>query len=294
MISVQEAFEIFRQRLELSETEQKDAERRHKSVRECIRGGFDIENDFLTGSYRRHTKTKSLKDVDIFFCIGPKEKHWRDKHPEEILKAFERRLGGEYGSDCVELGRRCVTVEFEKRNPTADKEGTVISNDAVPAYARSDHYEIPDRILGRWIKTNPDIHKEESTAKNKELGGKWVPLVKMLKRWNRSAGKPIAPSFLIEVMAQQLIDPPFTNYPSEVRRFFAASLDGIMRDWPDPAGFGPPVSDQMTPQKRQAAVEALRQAEVKAARAVRLEQQGKNGEALSLWREIMGKYFPTS
>ena len=126
------------------------------------------------------------------------------------------------------------------------------------------------------------------------LSGKWVPLVKMLKRWNRSAGRPIAPSFLIEVMAHQLIDPPFTDYPSEVRQFFAASLDGIMRDWPDPAGFGPPVSDQMTPQKRHVAVDALRQAEVKAARAVRLEQQGKNGEALALWREILGKYFPTS
>lgn len=46
--------------------------------------------------------------------------------------------------------------------------------------------------------------------------------------------------------------------------------------------------------KRFTAVEVLRQAEVKAARAVRLEAQGKNGEALILWREIMGKYFPTS
>jgi hypothetical protein len=33
---------------------------------------------------------------------------------------------------------------------------------------------------------------------------------------------------------------------------------------------------------------------VKAARAVHREQQGKNGEALVLWREVMGKYFPTS
>ena len=40
-------------------------------------------------------------------------------------------------------------------------------------------------------------------------------------------------------------------------------------------------------------VAALRAAEVKAARAVRLEHQGKNGEALALWREVMGKYFPT-
>ena len=51
--------------------------------------GFNIQNDFLTGSYRRHTKTKPLKDVDIFFCLGAKEKQWRDKHPEEMLKAFE-------------------------------------------------------------------------------------------------------------------------------------------------------------------------------------------------------------
>ena len=95
-------------------------------------------------------------------------------------------------------------------------------------------------------------------------------------------------------MALELVDPPFTNYPSEIRRFFAAALDGIMQNWPDPAGLGPPVSDQMTPQKRQAAIELLRAAEVRASRAVRLEQQGKNGEALAVWREVMGKYFPTS
>ena len=50
----------------------------------------------------------------------------------------------------------------------------------------------------------------------------------------------------------------------------------------------------MTADKRNKGAEALRVAEVKAARAVRLEQQGKTGEALALWREIMGKYFPTS
>lgn len=294
MISVDEAFDKFRQRLELSETEQQDAIRRHNDVRACIRESFDIDRDFLTGSYARHTKTKPLKDVDIFFCLGEKDRHWRNKHPNDVLAAFEACLAKKYGHDSVERGRRCVTVEFDKQNPTADKEGKVLSNDAVPAYELDDCYEIPDRDLGKWIKTDPDTHKEKSTAKNKDCGGKWVPLVKMLKRWNRSADKPISPSFLIEVMALDLVDPPFTKYPSEVRRFFAAAQDGIMRDWPDPAGYGPPVSDQMTPDKRRKAAEALRAAEVKAARAVHLEQQGKTGEALALWREIMGKYFPVS
>ena len=294
MITVDEAFEKFRQRLELSETERQDAVRRHNEVRACIGEGFDIDRDFLTGSYARHTKTKPLKDVDIFFCLGENDRHWRSNPPSDVLDAFEESLVKKYGADSVEGGRRCVTVEFDKRNPTADDEGKVLCNDAVPPYELDDGYEIPDRDLGKWIKTDPDTHKEKSTAKNKECGGKWVPLVKMLKRWNRSAEKPISPSFLIEVMALDLVDPPFTKYPSEVRRFFAAAQNGIMRDWPDPAGYGPPVSDQMNTDNCRIAVDALRAAEVKAARAVHLEQQGKTGEALALWREIMGKYFPVS
>jgi hypothetical protein len=294
MVTVEEAFDTFRQRLELSPSESKDASRRHNDVRDGIRETFDIDRDFLTGSYARHTKTKPLKDVDIFFCLGGDDRHWRDKAPADVLDEFRKCLAKKYGEDSVERGRRCVTVEFEKQNPTVDEEGKVLSIDAVPAYELGNRYEIPDRDLGKWIKTDPEIHKEKSTAKNKECGGNWVPLVKMLKRWNRSAAKPISPSFLIEVMALDLVDPPFTTYPGEVRRFFAAAQVGIMRDWPDPAGYGPPVSDQMTSEKRRSAAEALRGAEVKAARAVQLERRGNTGEALALWREIMGKYFPVS
>ena len=294
MITVAEAFEKFRKRLELSETERKDAVRRHQDVRGRIRVDFDVSRDFLTGSYARHTKTKPLKDVDIFFCLGEEEKYRRDKAPEDVLGAFEKCLGAAYGADDVEQGRRCVTVEFEKRNPTVNEEGKVLSIDAVPAFEVDGCYEIPDRILGKWIKTNPEVHKEAATAKNVELDGKWVPLVKMLKRWNRSAHSPIKPSFLIEVMALELMDAPFTTYPSEIRRFFASSLEGVLEEWPDPAALGSPISDQMTEGKRKDAVAALRRAEVDAARAVRREQQGKGGEALALWREVMGDYFPLS
>ena len=294
MIAVSEAFEKFRRRLELSATERQDAIRRHNNVRECVRACFDVDRDFLTGSYARHTKTKPLKDVDIFFCLGDDDSHWRAKPPTDVLDAFQACLAKKYGTHNVEPGRRCVTVIFDKRSPTSDQEGKVPSNDAVPAYDTGEYYEIPDRDIGRWIKTDPGTHKEQATAKNKTLAGNWVPLVKMLKRWNRSADSPIKPSFLIEVMALDLTDPPFTSYPAELRRFFAAALDGVTRSWPDPAGLGSPVSDQMTRQRQEAAVARLRRAEISAARAVRLEHQGKNGEALALWREVMGSYFPLS
>jgi hypothetical protein len=293
MITTEEAFEKYRQRLELSEKERQDTIKRHNEVRDVIRTDFVVDRDILTGSYKRHTKTKPLKDVDVFFILGKKERdEYRTKPPADLINAFVKTLRAKYGTAAVEPGRRCATVEFEKN--TKDEEGKVLSIDAVPAFDPGDCYEIPDRVRGDWVKTDPEIHMEQATAKNKELGGRWIPLVKMVKRWNRSTDKPIKPAFLIEVMMQGLVDAPFTTYPSEVRRFFAAALDGIEQEWPDPAGYGPPVSEQMTPQQITLAKEKLRQAEMKAALAVRLEKQGKQTEAIALWREIMGRYFPTS
>lgn len=294
MMTVTEAFDAFRQRLELTQTEREDAQRRHTEVRNCIRGGFGIARDFLTGSYARNTKTKPLKDIDIFFVLGKSEQHWRGKPPNAILAAFEKELLKAYPREDVEKGRRCVTVEFDKVYTTQDQDGKVLSIDAVPAFDVGGHYEIPDGVLGKWIESDPEVHKEEATAKNKQLSGKWVPFVKMCKRWNRNAGKLVKPMFLIEVMAHGLVDPPFNNYPDEVVRFFSAAQAGIDEDWPDPAGLGPLVSDQMDAKARSEAKQAFRDAERLAVQAVRAEQQGRIGEALRLWRQIFGSYFPAN
>src|SRR5260370_17376644 len=135
MLTTLQAFDKFRQTLELSETEQKDASRRHTDVRECIRGGFDVKTDFLSGSYKRHTKTKPLKDVDVLFVLGEKEKWRRDRPPLDILQAFERCLKKKDSEqDQVEIGRRSVTGEFDKGYYPEDHDGKVLSVDVVPAF----------------------------------------------------------------------------------------------------------------------------------------------------------------
>jgi len=296
-LTTKDAFQKFKSRLELSKTEQDDASRRQQDVRAVIDKDFDIEKSFLTGSYGRNTKTKPLKDVDIFFVLGEGE-NWRKREaPSEMLEAFKKTLIAKYGANKVDVdhpNRRCVTVEFDSAIPTAAEDGQVLSIDAVPAFDTGGAYEIPDRILGRWIKTDPTVHKQKATEKNADLGGNWVPLVKMLKAWNRAHGKPIKPSFLIEVMALDLITAPFGSFPSEVRRFFSAAFDAVEDNWPDPAGYGPPVSDQMNGIQLQTAKQALRDAEKLSARASKLEQQGKQGEALCAWRDLLGDYFPLS
>jgi len=106
MISTHEAFKKFRSRLELNQREQEDASRRQKRIRAVMDKAFAIEDDFLTGSYRRWTKTKPLKDVDIFCVLGRKERHYRDKAPAVLLADVEAALIDEYWKESDQKRRK--------------------------------------------------------------------------------------------------------------------------------------------------------------------------------------------
>lgn len=297
MISVPDAFKKFRSRLELSDKEQEDASRRHNEIRDYLKTKFDIARDFLTGSYKRWTKTKPLKDVDIFCVLGAKELHRRDKPPADLLTAFEVALVEKYGRSKVSRQRRSITVDFGvKTDENEDTGGKVMSFDIVPAFDKEKHYEIPDTGNPKgWTETDPEIHHDKAVAAQKAYDGEWKGIVRMAKKWNVQEGKPVKPSFLIEVMALDLLVPPFGgNFRYEMKGLFAAMADRINDTWPEPAGLGPPVNDMMDAAARDNAKVALCAAEAAAAVAIQLERQGKNGEALKAWRALFGPMFPLS
>jgi hypothetical protein len=288
-----EAFKKFKSRLELREGEQKKASKLHYEVRDHIAENFCVIRDFLTGSYKRHTKTRPLKDVDIFFVLDrEKEKKYLNK-PIDLLEEFTKVLGTKYGKDKVKTGRRSSGVELSYDPNDEDK---ILSIDVVPAFESGNHYQIADNILKKWIQTDPEIHAEEATAANQAFDLEWKPLVKMIKKWNETQGKPIKPSFLIEVMAMQILYPPFSGgYVYELKSFFATAADRISETWKDPAGLGEPVSDQMDSTKIVQARQKLAEAGKFVDQAIQLEKNGNQGGALRIWRDnIFGEMFPLS
>lgn len=294
MLTVTEAFRKFRTRLELTGAEQDDASRRQREIREVINGAFKLADDFLTGSYKRWTKTKPLKDVDIFcvFHDDERPKYRNDKQPSVMLGDTEKVLAKEYGQENVKRQRRSVSVQF----PVRSDEDRVMSFDVVPAFTKGDHYEIPDTATTKgWTETNPKIHAEKATAANEAFSGEWKGMVRMIKRWNQQNEKPVKPSFLLEVMALDILRPPFGgDYPYEFMAFFATAAERIDETWADPAGLGPPVSDSMDVGARAAAKRSLTAAHHAIREAVELSRAGRNGDALRKYRDIFGDLFPLS
>lgn len=296
MLTTEEAFAKFRSRLELNQKEQDNASKRQKEIRGHMDESFHVEHDFLTGSYARHTKTKPLKDVDIFCVLGEDERHYRSKPPSKLLQAVEEALADKYGSDKVTKQRRSVCVDFGVSLDEDRTDYRVVSFDVVPAFAEGDDYEIPDTgTASGWTKTNPRVHADKAVEAQKAYSSEWKGLVRMMKYWNNHHDKPVKPSFLIEVMALEVLHPPFGGQRDrELQFFFGTLAERIHETWEDPAGLGPPVSDAMDPRRCDAAARALREAERAAATAIHLARSGRHGDSLKAWRDLFGPLFPLS
>jgi hypothetical protein len=300
MLTTDEAFRKFKSRLELNDKEQANASARQKEVREYLDTKFAIDNSFLTGSYKRHTKTKPLKDIDIFFVLKDSERHYRSKAPSVVIEDFHKKLVDKYGKDAVRKQSRSVNVDFGVVVDADDNtDYRVLSVDVVPAFAAGDDYEIPDTDTGKWIKTNPKIHADKATTAHQAFSNEWKGLVRMVKYWNNNpkhgADKPVKPSFLIEVMALECLHGGWQGrFDYELQALFATLADRIFDTWADPAGLGPPISDGMDAARKQRARDLLLAASREAGVAINLARQGRNGDALKAWRTLFGPKFPLS
>ena len=280
---IDDAFNNLKSELEITPTESKLAHTRHKLVREHIEKSWQLSDHFLTGSYDRHTKTKKLKDVDIFAVIDP---------------------DGPQGSLANGTGRATVASlrdVLSTRWSDLDSDDNVVrinygdedvaSYEVAPVFRRKGRgYRMPNG--SGWMDTDPPKHAALVTAKNKECNEKFVPCIKMVKGINREAGEPIEPSFLLEVMGMDLILPPFGRYPDEVRFFLASVADRITDDWSDPAGLGPSVNAAISGEQRLELAGIVQGWLAVAEEALLLEADGKERASVEKWRELFGWRMP--
>jgi hypothetical protein len=216
--------------LNISDTQGMVVALRQASVRLAVEKELTVLDTFLTGSYKRSTLIAPLSeaDVDIVVVLDPT---YFASGASNVLQRVKAALGRVYPQSVMSRNGQAVTIKFSD-----------LTVDVVPAFHRQGGgFLICNSGPNTWISTDPKRHIEIASAHNTAHNGKLVPVVKILKGWNREIDRHFR-SFHLEVIAWDV----FSNVridddASAVRYFFEHAQARIRPPLPDPAGYSADV-----------------------------------------------------
>jgi hypothetical protein len=219
-------------------------------------------------------------DIDVFVVVHPQ--YFAQNGQSELLDRVKRVITKTYPDSKISRAGQAVTVRFSDFHV-----------DVVPGFHRQGGgYLIPDAPGRRWIATDPKRHVELWSARNSEKGGRFIPLVKMLKGWNKDNGESLR-SFHLECIAYDVMAPYTIDYPASVRYVLDQARNRVQNGVLDPAGYGGNVGAYLDTQaKKDAVITRLRTAFDLADEAERFAHAGYISIAYAKWRSIFGDYFP--
>ncbi|HEX2841382.1 CBASS oligonucleotide cyclase [Hyphomicrobium sp.] len=280
--TIAQGFKKLSENLEITDLQETTVSSRQKNVRAAVDNGLTVLEDFLTGSYKRSTMIAPLKeaDVDIFAVLDPK--HYKQNDPASVLEATKTALKKTYKTPKISPNGQAVTITFDD-----------FIVDVVPGFYRTGGgYLIADTERSRWIATDPKMHLDIWTTKNKAHGGDLIPMIKIIKGWNKS--RKLLRSFHLEVLALAVFEGiTISDFQSGARYFFDKARAIVPVKLADPAGYSDDVATYISTQKQiDDIVNRLKWAYDTALEAENLASSGKISAAFERWQKIFPGYFP--
>jgi hypothetical protein len=278
------AFQTLKGNLEITGLQQGTVSARQQAVRDAVARSLTVKESFITGSYRRHTMIAPLAqaDVDIFVVLDVS--YYSAGGHAALLDRVRQALLKTYPSTPrISRNGQAVTVTF-----------TDFRVDVVPAfYRKGGGFLIPSTTEKRWIATNPKVHEAFVTRANATHNGDLVPLIKMMKAWNRAAGNALT-SFYVELLVEKVVRGiKISDYSSGCRYVLDKGREAVRYMIADPAALGSDQVAGLTPGTT--LNQAIARFETGHRRAVAAEQlvgRLRVREAVDEWRKVFGTYFP--
>lgn len=288
--TITESFNKFKQNLEITSLQKEVVSTRHTNVRDVLKKELSVLEDFLTGSYSRSTMVAPLKeaDIDIFVVLDSKYFHnynnGQNGGQAGLLDLIKRTLKKTYTlTPDISRNGQAVTIRFND-----------FIVDVVPSFKRSGGgYLIPNSINKEWISTDPKAHVDIVSSQNKIHNGNLVPVIKMIKCWNKNNNKYFR-SFHLEVLALQVFTGvTISDFSSGTRFFFDKARVLISQKNLDPSGYGGDVGNYLNTQEK--IKDALDKFQLAYDRSIKAEDYARRGlvkDSIDMWIKIFGDYFP--
>ncbi len=286
--TVNQAFNDFLKEIEPNDSEKEKIIKRHQYIRESLRGIIKNDNrkpDFLTGSYARHTQIRPINDIDIMVTFD-RDEYWvkYGNKPQLFLSYLKRKLREVYPNSDIRTQTHSIGLDFNEA-PNVD---------VVPAFIinyEEQIYQIPDRKFTRFIRTSPPRHQELISNFNARLNQKFIPVIKILKKW-RQTNKINLKSFHLEVFCMDIFNAPFGNFQDGVKIFFNNAATKIMEKCIDPIGISGELDDYLSVEEKIKLSKLFSEMANFVNKAIELESRGLHQDSIDQWHQILGSPFP--
>jgi Second Messenger Oligonucleotide or Dinucleotide Synthetase domain len=289
--TVRQAFDQYVSNLKLRDRQETLVSQRRANVVRALAQNLSLhtEKSKLIGSWDRHTLTRYLSegDVDVMVILHyGANKHWDTSGGTiNALNSFKAILDSSYPYTQKRRHRNCITMQFSE-----------FRLDVVPAFKNDGgYYKIPDSIRQQWVKTDPFSFAQKISEVNATMDRNFVPLIKMVKGWNREVGWPIQ-SFHLECLMYSRYRTYTKSYTySSMLKFFFEDLS----DYLHARCYDPVQGDQVDTyldeggtRTRRDAIRKARTAAAKAAEAFKDEDKYHPSIAINEWKALLGEFFP--
>jgi len=292
MLTRKQGFEELRSRLELTGLQEKTVATRQSNVRDAVARQLTVVDEFLTGSYRRHTMIGPLNgaDVDIVVVL---DRNYKDRGARAVLELVKQALLDEYKKGTkISRNGQAVTITF-----------TDFVVDVVPAFVRpwwnwDEGWEICDSGSNSWITTNPKKHVAISATANRAHSGHLVPRIKQLKAWNLTVGEPLR-SFHLEALAWSIFGTSWwwkngqSSDWASAGYFFDKARTELKSQLHDPAGTGSDVAAYLHGTALDSAVSKVTSAFERCVRADKCAKDEDFAGMHKAYRQVFGDYYPS-
>ncbi|MDH5711938.1 MAG: hypothetical protein OEZ15_09780 [Gammaproteobacteria bacterium] len=244
---------------------------------------FDALTTTMPGAYARNTLIQPLEDniIDLFVQLPP-ELGQRSR-PLGLMSRLEDLLVQRYPEAAITEDGKAVLVCYPD-----------VSFRVVPCFYRENKgYVIADIKKSKWIKTNPSNFYYALDDANFRHSGLLLPVIRIIKHWNRRNGKWFNDYYLELLITEALSDTKATSYVQAIKHVFRKAIRLVVFSINDPADYGSQKEGLRDVYKMVEAMLSFQACHGHIVRAEQLEEQGDLISAYREWRKIFADDFPS-
>ena len=296
-LTVDQSFKKFLSNLNPTDKQRKHIQKTRESIDAALLNDDRIflntqkQISFLTGSYFRKTIIRRIDDIDLYVRIHY-GKHAEGQSPMSILRLMASAIRKRYPNNTkVKVDSPCIVVSFWD-----------YKFEIVPAFGYSDDpelYSIPAPGSKEWMQCYPNVPDKWLTACNYASNNYFIPLIKMLKQWNRHNSVKLK-SFHLELLTEKVFSSVtgIYSYPLAIYDWMACVREWVWsNNYPfvlEPGKSYTCVDDYLYENRLRLQVVrrkldlGLRRAE----RAWNFYNRGRYAAAKRIWNGMFGSKFP--